>query len=230
LQKNHSPSFNLKNTAMKKIILSVFVFSVLFSSAYAQEKRINLYGAYVFDDEVSAYDSYNYGFGGKIKGGFQYGAGLEFISHKDIGFELLWIGQTTQGQLNYYNSYYVGGTPLTLDLNLNFAMLGINRYMRNPDSKVETFAGIMLGCLFESAKYQDFSQSAEKFSWGLRLGANIWASEKIAVKLQAQILSAVQAAGGSVYFGTGGTGAGVSTYSSMLQCSLGGGLTYAFGK
>jgi hypothetical protein len=215
---------------MKKIFLSVFVLSVLFSSAYAQEKRINLYGAYVFDDEVSAYDTYNYGFGGKIKGGFQYGAGLEFLPHEGMGVELLWICQTTTAPINYYNSYFVGGTPLSVDLNLNFAMLGINRYMRNPDSKVETYAGLMLGCLFESAKYQEFSQSAEKFSWGMRLGANIWASEKVAVKLQAQLLSAVQSVGGSIYFGTGGSGAGVSTYSSMLQFSIGGGLSFAFGK
>jgi hypothetical protein len=215
---------------MKKIILSAFVFSVLISSAYAQEKRINLYGAYVFDDEVSAYDTYNYGFGGKIKGGFQYGAGLEFLPHHETGVELLWIGQSTTAPINYYNSYFIGGTPLVVDLNLNFAMLGINRYMWHEGEKVETFGGLMLGCLFESAKYNDYSQSTEKFAWGLRLGANVWASEKLALKLQAQILSAVQSVGGGIYFGTGGAGAGVSTYSSMLQFSLGGGLSYAFGK
>lgn len=215
---------------MKKIILSVFVFSVMLSSVNAQEKRINLYGTYVFDDEVSAYDTYNYGFGGKIKGGFQYGVGLEFLPRKDMGVELLWIGQTTTADINYYSSSLIGGIPLVVDLNLNFAMVGFNRYMRNPDSKVETYGGIMLGCLFESAKYQDYSQSAERFSWGMRLGANIWASEKVALKLQAQIISAVQAVGGSIYFGTGGSGAGVSSYSSMLQFGLGGGLTFAFGK
>jgi hypothetical protein len=39
----------------------------------------------------------------------------------------------------------------------------------------------------------------------------------------------VQGAGGGLYFGTGGAGAGVSTYSSMLQFGLGGGLTFALG-
>ena len=62
--------------------------------------------------------------------------------------------------------------------------------------------------------------------WGVHAGANIWASDKIAIKIQGQLLSAVQAVGGSLYFGTGGAGAGVSTYSSMLQFGIGGGLTY----
>ena len=48
------------------------------------------------------------------------------------------------------------------------------------------------------------SNSATKFAWGLRLGANIWASEKMAIKLQGQLMSAVQGAGGGLYFGTGG--------------------------
>jgi len=39
------------------------------------------------------------------------------------------------------------------------------------------------------------------------------------------LLSAVQSLGGSFYFGTGGSGAGVSAYSTMYQWGLGGGLT-----
>ena len=42
-------------------------------------------------------------------------------------------------------------------------------------------------------------------------------------------MSAVQGAGGGLYFGTGGGGVGVSTYSSMYQFGLGGGLTFALG-
>ncbi|MNE86539.1 hypothetical protein D3C80_1836510 [compost metagenome] len=67
--------------------------------------------------------------------------------------------------------------------------------------------------------------SATKFAWGLRGGVNIFPSPKVGIKLQASLLSSVQAVGGSFYFGTGGTGAGVSNYSSMLQFVIGGGLT-----
>jgi len=40
----------------------------------------------------------------------------------------------------------------------------------------------------------------------------------------------VQSVGDGFYFGTGGAGAGVSTYSSMLQFALRGGLTFKLGK
>jgi hypothetical protein len=74
------------------------------------------------------------------------------------------------------------------------------------------------------------SSSATKFAWGLRLGANIWATEKVGVKLQAQLFSAVQSAGGGFYFGTGGSGVGLSTYSTIYQFGLGGGLTFKLGN
>ena len=35
--------------------------------------------------------------------------------------------------------------------------------------------------------------------------------------------------GGGLYFGTGGAGAGVSTYSSYYQFNLGGGLVFKLG-
>src|SRR5436190_24065426 len=44
------------------------------------EKRINLYGAYAFDDHItSSYDNYNY-FDGTVKGGLVYGVGIEFVT------------------------------------------------------------------------------------------------------------------------------------------------------
>ena len=75
----------------------------------------------------------------------------------------------------------------------------------------------------------NYDANTTKFAWGFRLGGNIWASPKIALKIQAQIMSATQAAGGGFYFGTGGAGAGVSTYSSIYQFGLGGGLCFALG-
>ena len=119
-----------------------------------------------------------------------------------------------------------------MDLNLNYAMLGFNQYARKSGSKVEGFGGLMVGCLFASAKNPDtgFNGNAEKFAWGLRAGGNIWASERVALKIQAQLLSAVQSVGGSLYFGTGGSGTSVNMYSSMFAFSIGGGLSFNLGK
>jgi hypothetical protein len=77
---------------------------------------------------------------------------------------------------------------------------------------------------------RETSGSVNKFAWGLKLGANIWATPRVGIKLQAHLLSIVDGAGGGLYFGTGGVGAGVSTYSTFYQFGLGGGLTFRLGK
>src|SRR5437870_1978984 len=65
------------------------------------EKRINIYGIYTFDDSFSSsYDTYNY-YEGKIKGGMQFGAGIEFMVKHTYGVELLWIGQNTKAPTTY---------------------------------------------------------------------------------------------------------------------------------
>jgi len=75
-----------------------------------------------------------------------------------------------------------------------------------------------------------YSASATKFAWGARLGCNIWATNRVGLKLQTQFMSIVQAAGGSLYFGSGGVGTGLSTYSTIYQFGLGGGLTFKLGQ
>jgi hypothetical protein len=190
------------------------------------EKRINIYGIYTFDDSFSSsYDTYNY-YEGKIKGGIQFGAGIEFMVKHTYGVELLWIGQNTKAPTTYAASSIIGIKTTTFDLNLNYAMLGFGRHFQKPGSSVEGYSGLMVGALFAGVEDPESkkSQNGTKFAWGARLGLNVWASEKLAIKLQGQLLSAVQSVGGGLYFGTGGAGAGLSTYSTMLQFGIGGGV------
>src|SRR5436189_4262628 len=109
---------------MKKLFLTLIIITGIITYANSQGVRVNLYGAYVFDDEVtSTYDSYNY-FNGKILGGFQRGAGLEFMKGDEFGIELMWIGQSTTAPL-YYNYGYAFEKHSVLDIDLNYAMLGL---------------------------------------------------------------------------------------------------------
>jgi hypothetical protein len=237
---------------MKKTILALFIPLLICGTSFAQdtiivktappaappaqtgkEKRINLYGIYTFDDSfTSTYDDASY-YDGKIKGGFQYGAGIEFMVKPMYGVELLYIGQQTTAPTTYYLPGGIGGGKVgNLDLNFNFAMLAFGRHMMKPGSAFEGYGGLMLGALFSSAKNSDNgdNSSGTHFAWGIRLGGNIWLNEKLALKLQGQLLSAVQDVGGGLYIGTGGAGAGVSTYSSMLQFGLGGGIAFKLGQ
>ena len=56
---------------MKKTILSAILMAGIFSMAKAQHVKLNLYGAYVFDDKINSYYS-NTGYADlTIKGGSQ---------------------------------------------------------------------------------------------------------------------------------------------------------------
>jgi opacity protein-like surface antigen len=215
---------------MRKIIFCLVLTIIIGLNSYSQKARLNVYGNYVFDDKVDSYYSNTSYFNGKIKGGFQWGGGVEFRLHENYGLELMYLRQDTKVPMEYYDYNENDVKHTNFDLAINYIMAGGVRSMRTSE-KAEPFGGLMLGMAILDAKNPDksTSSSATKFAWGARLGANIWASEKVGIKLQAQILSVPQGAGGGLYFGTGGVGAGVSTYSTMLQFGLGGGLTFQLG-
>src|SRR4051812_23768605 len=215
---------------MKKILLSIVIFSCLAYSAHSQKTRLNIYGNYAFDDHVNDYYSATDYFDGTVKGGFLYGGGLEFALHEMYSIELMYLRMDTKVPVDYYDHFFNCAKNNDLDLAINYILFGGVRGVHvNP--KVEPYGGMMLGVGILDATNPDNGKSsnATKFAWGLRLGTNVWASQSFGIKLQAQLLSITQGAGGGLYFGTGGAGVGVSTYSSMLQFVLGGGLTFKFG-
>ena len=210
---------------MKRKLLTAIVILLIAAPSSAQNTRINLYGSGVFDDKVdSRYDANNY-YNGTIKGGFQWGAGIELLPKHNQGIELLYLRQDTKAPIKSAAS---PTKAINYDLGINYIMLASNHYFRKPGGKAEGFAGAMLGADIISIKnpVSNTSSTKTKFAWGIRGGVTIWASEKMAIKLQAQLLSAVQSMGGGFFIGTGGTGAGVSSYSTLYQFGLGGGLVF----
>ena len=216
---------------MKKLCFSLVLLITLAPAVYSQNARINLYGGYTFDDKVDNYYSNTQYFQGKIKGGFQWGAGLEFRLHEYYGLELLYQRLDTHAPLEYYDYNEDEVKHTNFDVGINYIMVGGARSLRPPGSKAEPYGGFMLGMALLDVKNPENGRSdnATKFAWGLRLGTNVWASDRVGIKLQMQLLSIPQGAGGGLYFGTGGAGVGVSTYSTMLQFGLGGGLTFKLG-
>lgn len=207
-------------------IYAAIVFALVALTAHAQKASLNLYSAYAFDDSFDTYYSSSSYYNGKIVGGYQWGAGIELHPREDYGVELLYYRQDTKAPVSYYG---LSPTTRTLDIGINYIMLGGTRYIKK--DKIEPYGGFMLGAAIGSNKNPQGSErsSATKFAVGGRLGTNIWVSDRVGIKLQAQFLMAVQGVGGGLYFGTGGTGAGVSTYSTLTQFVIGGGLAIKMG-
>ena len=215
---------------MKKLLFAALVFISL--DAAAQGLRLNAYTNYVFDDNVNSTFDPNYFYDGKISGGFQWGAGLEYMIKEHYGIEASYFRQATTAPLR---TALYPVNPHVYDMNINYILLSGTRYGRKPGGKVEGFGGLGMGVALINAidpkpanPNRSNSTSLTKFAWQLRGGAIIWASEKVGVRLQAQLQSAVQAFGGGVFIGTGGANAGVTGFSTMFQFGLGGGLVFKF--
>ncbi|WP_111670371.1 porin family protein [Algoriphagus litoralis] len=216
---------------MKKIAL-VFVLVICAVTGYSQELRLNTYAGYVFDDKVDNYYSSNSYFEGKILGGFRWGAGIEYqLPSSTKAFELQYLNEQTTAPITYLDGGLGGGIVQNsvFDLSENWIMLNGTNYF--PVSDVaEPFVGLGIGMGIFKATNPDTrrSQNATKFAWSVRGGSNFWFSERVGIRIQASLMSAVQGAGGGLYFGTGGVGAGVSTYSTLFQFGFDGGLVFKF--
>jgi hypothetical protein len=141
------------------------------------------------------------------------------------GVEVTYLRLDSKAPMYYWN----GGREEFTDFDVaqNWVMLSFNKYVPvNP--KVEPYAGLELGMDIINVYNPDNSNdlSSTKFAWGIKAGVNVWANEKVGIKLQTSLLSAVQAVGGGLYFGTGGAGAGATAFSTYYQFNLGGGLVF----
>lgn len=200
---------------MKKIYaLIVLLFAVI--AAHAQPSVTLLtFGGYTFADKFTT----EYGYG-KVQDGFQWGTGLEFGLAETAAVELIYQNLKTDG---YYDAAI--GSQKNGTVGVNYAMIGGTKYAPVND-KISGFGSLDLGVGWFNPSASLATEGATKFAWGGRLGVRIQTSEKVSLRLHAQLLSPVQWAGGGLYFGTGGAGAGVSTGSTIYQFNLGGSLNF----
>ncbi len=215
-----------------KTIKILFSALILFAGAYVYAQsttgpqvRLHGYALYAFDDNyVGSYYSASSYFDGKILGGFQYGAGLEVMPYPASGVEVSYLRLDSQAPIEYFDN---GITNTTFDMAQNWVMLSFNKYIPG-NGKIEPYAGLQVGMDIFNVYNPRTSSSgnATKFAWGIKGGVNVFASEKVGLKLQLSLLSAVQAVGGGLYFGTGGAGAGISGFSTYYQFNIGGGLVF----
>lgn len=175
--------------------------------------------SYTFSDQFNT----EYGVG-EIGDGFQWGGGLEFGLSETTAIELIYQTMKT-------DAYYQGidnnlqVKTLSGNIGVNYIMLGGTRYAPLND-RISGFGTINMGVGWFNPEKSLETESEARFSLGAKLGVRIMASEKVSLRIHGQVFSPVQWAGGGFYFGSGGTGAGVSTGSTIWQFNVGGSLNY----
>jgi len=205
---------------MKKgIELTGLLILLLVTAAWAQPTiTLMTFESYTFADKFDT----EYG-SGKIQDGFQWGGGLEFGLSDVAAVELIYQRLDTDA---YYDGYSLSGTNrLSGQVGINYIMLGGTRYAPLND-RIAGFGTVNMGVGWMETSETLDSGTPTKFSIGGRLGVRITASEKVSLRLHTQLFSPVQWAGGGFYFGSGGSGAGVSTGSTIWQFNLGGSLNF----
>ena len=215
-----------RNTFMKKILFIVVLFFAMYDVS-AQKFRLNGYLMHAFDDRVDSYNDPNEFYRGKIMRSAMWGISGEWMRQPNLGLEIQYLNQRTTAPLTFFNN---GVRSSEFQLQVNHFLIGTNKYFRTEKSPVEFFGGLSAGFSLIDLYNPDTRNTTNrtKFSWLIKGGANFWISSQLAIKTQVQLLSVVQSVGGGFFFGTGGSGAAVSPYSSIYQFGLGGGLVYQF--
>lgn len=206
----------MKTHVLVSIVLCVVLLTVV-DECYSQAASINIFGGYTFQDKVNFQSGY-----GVIEDGGHWGGSVEVAIRDYVSAEVLYQRQDTRAVL------YGPLRSEQGDLAINYIMVGGVKYA-SVGGPVSPYGGLAGGIgIFEG---KDFSTSnVVRFSFGLKLGALFNISEKIGIRVQAQMMTPVQGAGGGFYFGTGGTGASISTYSTVYQFGFTGGLQYKLNK
>ena len=201
---------------MKKIL--IVLVAILAIQGVARSQTISLvgYGGYVFGDKLNFTNA-----SADIQGSGWWGAAIEGINAHGNALELLYQQQNTTVTVNgYFNGNNredkgAGGS-------LHWILLNFERYFIQQDSHVMPYGGLGLGVLLTSSNQ---SSGYSYFAWDAKLGVKLKTSGRVGFKLQAQLLSSTAASGSAWYYGYYYT-----TYTTLWQFALGGGITIDFSK
>ncbi|HEX5111405.1 MAG TPA: hypothetical protein VFV79_01050 [Saprospiraceae bacterium] len=196
-----------------KTLLLIFGLLAVTLTARAQQGSLTLltFESFTFADKYQTYYGY-----GRVEDGFSWGAGLEFGVDSRTAVELIYQNFKADAYYDDYlfNRIYGQGT-------FNYIMLGGTSYAPMNET-VSGFGSFDLGMCIIHPSTELAGSDVTKFAMGGRLGVRIAPSDRLSVRLHAQLMSPLQWFGGGYYFGGGGSGASVSGGGTIFQFNLGG--------
>ena len=201
-------------------MIAAMVFLFLASPIWAQPQHrfeITPFGGYQFLGSTDVFYANTVG-NVDIKDDAVFGFSINIPTMYGAEIELFYSRQDTR--LDFDGGPF--GTDETLfDMSVEYFQIGALRGV--PQGNLLPFGVVTLGATNFNPKKAGL-ESEVRFSFTFGLGAKAYLSERIGLRLQGTLLMPVQWAGGSVYFGTGGSGVGVSAGTSLIQIDVRGGL------
>lgn len=208
---------------MKKLFLVLALMVGITAVAKSQVKvQLFPFAGYTFQDKFYLYEG-----DGKISDGMTYGGSLTAILGMFNAVELTYSRQDVEcsGTYYYYDSRgrYTSVSDQTAAA-MNYVFIGGSRLFPIPNNdKLNMFTGLDLGVGWLVPSEDQYS-TVTKFSMGIKGGMKYMFSDKIGIRLQANLNFPVTNLGAGVMFGSGGASAGVTGYVPILQFGFNGGL------
>ena len=170
---------------------------------------------------------YGYGFGGQLNGykgdlsimdSDSWGATISIPVQRGIRAVLAFYRQDSHLDIRYYSGGY---SEQLFDMAVEYYQIGAIRELRT--GKAIPYGMFTAGAV-RFAPRTDLYDDEWKFAVTLGLGVKFNLNNRFGLRIQGQMLMPVMWAGGSLWCGTGGCSAGISSGSVVLQGSILGGL------
>ncbi len=202
---------------MTKKLLFLVVLSIWTSiSVLAQSIELAPFAGYTFRSTVNITNGQ-----ARVNDGFTYGGALTYTAGLYNAIELSYYRyQTNATAQSSYSGFEFVDTPVAV----NYMLIGGQRIVP-ANEKVSGFTGFNLGAGWLGSRDDSFS-TITKFSVGFVAGLKVMASDKIGLRLQTNLALPITSAGGSFYWGTGGSGVGLTGYVPIWSFGFTGGLVY----
>jgi len=199
----------------KALLLTSLLLSIVITTI-AQSVELTPIAGYTFRSTVNIT-----GGEARINDGFTYGGALTVNASPFNAIEISYYRYETVAEA--YSSY-TGFVPVNADVSMNYMFIGGKRNFPASD-KVTGFTGLNLGAGWLGSKDDTFN-AITKFAMGFDAGVKIMASEKVGIRLQTNFYFPITTAGGSVYWGTGGSGVTTSAWVPIWSFGFNGGLIF----
>ena len=182
-----------------------------------------------------------YMFGGRLN---YYQGELKIYDNVDYGISLIIPDVKFETDIEvYYNrmdskaqfwanpGYDIDNTEF--DLSVNYIQIGALKSINSNNDNIEPFGSFSLGTTIFCPKQSGIDDTWQ-FSITLGLGSKFWINDKVGIMIRGRLMMPMVFAGAGGYYGIGSGGSGgglyVSSYTTIVQGDIVGGLIFSLGK
>lgn len=214
----------MKRNIFKSTIL-ILLLAIGITGVYSQARvEISPFGGYLLGGSFKFYEGKF-----KIENAASYGGMLSVKAAGGNFVELSYTRTDTKGQWDPYSGYISDLPRDTFDIAINYLQINSLNEFNLDNEAIKPYGTAGIGTSWIHPK--EGSASDEwMFTFNAALGLKYFFSDRIGIRLQARMILPMIFNGGGFYFGTGGSGAYVSSTSVIVQGDFTGGLIFVLGE